>query len=172
MATGLKAIETVYKGYRFRSRTEARWAYFMDKAGVVWTYESEGYDLDGVRYLPDFYLTKIDCWLEVKGVKPAPASPDYEKPRRLAEASGKPVYMVSGEIGPEYEITTFGRQGWGKFRWCVCIRRGCGLVGISRNGNGAALPCSCFRSDEFYRSDDWKVIRDALAGARMERFGV
>lgn len=144
----------------------------MDGAGVVWTYESEGYDLDGVRYLPDFYLPKLDCWLEVKGAKPAYGSTEYEKPRRLAEVSGKPVFMVSGEVGPEYEITTFGRQAWGKHRWCVCIMRRCGLVGIARDGNGAALPCRCFPTDEYYRSDDWKLIRTALANARMERFGV
>ena len=36
---GLKAIETEYKGYRFRSRLEARWAVFFDACGVKWEYE-------------------------------------------------------------------------------------------------------------------------------------
>lgn len=54
----LKAIETHYKGYRFRSRLEARWAVFFDNIGLEWVYEPEGFELgDGVRYLPDF---KID----------------------------------------------------------------------------------------------------------------
>ena len=54
---GLKAIETEYKGYRFRSRLEARWAVFFDACGVKWEYEPEGYDLgDGTYYLPDFLL--------------------------------------------------------------------------------------------------------------------
>lgn len=39
----LKAIETEYKGYRFRSRPEARWAVFFDACGVKWDYEPEGY---------------------------------------------------------------------------------------------------------------------------------
>lgn len=53
----MKAIETSYKGYRFRSRLEARWAVFFDSLGVKWEYEPEGFDLrDGVRYLPDFRL--------------------------------------------------------------------------------------------------------------------
>ena len=30
----IKAIETYYKGYRFRSRLEARWAVFFDAAGI------------------------------------------------------------------------------------------------------------------------------------------
>ena len=41
----LKAIETFYNGYRFRSRLEAKWAVFMDALGVRWEYESEGFDL-------------------------------------------------------------------------------------------------------------------------------
>ena len=30
----IKPIETVYNGYRFRSRLEARWAVFFDEAGI------------------------------------------------------------------------------------------------------------------------------------------
>lgn len=53
----IQAIETVYKGYRFRSRLEARWAVFFDAMGVKWEYEPEGYVFDdGTKYLPDFYL--------------------------------------------------------------------------------------------------------------------
>lgn len=56
----IKAIETVYKGYRFRSRLEARWAVFFDEMGYDWEYESEGYELrDGTWYLPDFKIMKL-----------------------------------------------------------------------------------------------------------------
>lgn len=41
-------IETRYKGYRFRSRLEARWAVFFDVLGVRWEYEPEGYDLTDI----------------------------------------------------------------------------------------------------------------------------
>lgn len=37
----IKAIETVYNGYRFRSRLEARWAVFFDEMGVQYEYEAE-----------------------------------------------------------------------------------------------------------------------------------
>lgn len=67
----IKAIETFYKGYHFRSRLEARWAVFFDAIGLEWQYEPEGFDLgDGVYYLPDFkvVLTTGDTrWFEVKG---------------------------------------------------------------------------------------------------------
>lgn len=70
----LKAIQTEYKGYRFRSRLEARWAVFFDACGVDWEYEPEGYDLgSGLQYLPDFLLHGVqgrdggDLYVEVKG---------------------------------------------------------------------------------------------------------
>lgn len=69
-AMTIKAIETEYKGYRFRSRLEARWAVFFDALGYRWEYEPEGYDLGSAGwYLPDFRLT-MPCghtqWIEVK----------------------------------------------------------------------------------------------------------
>jgi hypothetical protein len=45
---GLQPIETRYKGYRFRSRLEARWAVFLDAIGAEWEYEKQGYSLNGV----------------------------------------------------------------------------------------------------------------------------
>ena len=63
----MQAIETRYKGYRFRSRLEARWAVYFDALGIKWVYEPEGYVLaDGKRYLPDFWLPGLKCFAEVK----------------------------------------------------------------------------------------------------------
>lgn len=63
----MKAIETVYNGYRFRSRLEARWAVFFDEAGIKYQYELEGFELDnGQWYLPDFWLPGIEIWVEIK----------------------------------------------------------------------------------------------------------
>lgn len=78
--TRITAIQTEYKGYKFRSRLEARWAVFFDTLGVKWEYEPEGYDLgNGIYYLPDFLLHDVtvnhglfkrhcDIYVEVKGV--------------------------------------------------------------------------------------------------------
>lgn len=61
----IKAIETRYKGYRFRSRLEARWAVFFDAMGMEWQYEPEGFVLStGEHYLPDFYVAGV--YAEVK----------------------------------------------------------------------------------------------------------
>ena len=42
----LRAIETRYKGYRFRSRLEARYAVLFDSLKIEWEYEPEGYVLE------------------------------------------------------------------------------------------------------------------------------
>ena len=72
----IKAIETRYQGYRFRSRLEARWAVFFDALGVKWEYEREGYDLGDVGYyLPDFWLPEAGWHAEVKPLGFADESP-------------------------------------------------------------------------------------------------
>lgn len=67
----MKAIETIYKGYRFRSRLEARWAVFFDELDIKYLYEPQGYEKNiggGLyKYLPDFYLEDQKIWVEVKG---------------------------------------------------------------------------------------------------------
>ncbi len=94
----MKAIETVYNGYRFRSRLEARWAVFFDTLGVVYRYEFEGYDLDGTWYLPDFWLPELSGWIEIKGQ--IPTDEENEKARRLALASQKDVFILWGDLQP------------------------------------------------------------------------
>jgi len=79
----MKAISTSYKGYRFRSRLEARWAVFFDALGLEWEYEVEGFNLDnGLNYLPDFFLPNIvgrKAWIEVKPDIPYPDEVDVAK---------------------------------------------------------------------------------------------
>ena len=73
----IKAIETRYKGHRFRSRLEARWAVALDHMGIKWQYEPEGYNLgDSGCYLPDFLLPELNTYLEIK---PGPPSEDEKK---------------------------------------------------------------------------------------------
>lgn len=95
----IKPIETYYKGYRFRSRAEARWAVFFDACNVEWEYEPEGYDLgDGLGYLPDFLLHNIgirsseddgqtfDLYIEVKGSNKITPE-EHEKIRKFSASS-------------------------------------------------------------------------------------
>ncbi len=54
--TTIRPIPTHYNGYHFRSRLEARWAVFLDQIGVRYSYEPQGYAMNGTAYLPDFWL--------------------------------------------------------------------------------------------------------------------
>lgn len=53
----MHSIDTYYDRNYFRSRLEARWAVFFNKAGIKYQYEPQGFKSDsGEMYLPDFYL--------------------------------------------------------------------------------------------------------------------
>jgi hypothetical protein len=95
MSKKLKAIDTYWLGYAFRSRLEARWAIFFTRMGIAFQYELEGWILpNGVRYLPDFYLPHIQTWAEVK---PAQLSAEeLERCRQLALGSGQCVLLLIG----------------------------------------------------------------------------
>ena len=91
----IKAIETTYKGYRFRSRLEAKWSIYFDVCGIAWEYEVEGFDLgDAGYYLPDFWLPQVNGWAEVKGRTFTPE--EENKCKVLAAQSGCIVYMLPG----------------------------------------------------------------------------
>lgn len=77
----IEAQPAWYAGVQFRSRLEANWAETLDRLRIKWVYEPERVDLpSGVAYLPDFKLTQIGTWLEVKGDN----IPRVEKARELA----------------------------------------------------------------------------------------
>lgn len=88
-------LQTFYKGIRYRSRTEARWAVFFDHMELPVSYEPEGFDLDGEWYLPDFYVHDWDLYIEVKGF--APTEKERRKAQALATGTGKRVLVVVGD---------------------------------------------------------------------------
>lgn len=101
----MKAIETKYKGYKFRSRLEARWAKFFDAMDEQWEYEKEGYDLDGIWYLPDFWLPRFNCFVEVKGLEPTEA--ELSKARLLRDGGSAGIAIFQG-LPTEYQGMLFG----------------------------------------------------------------
>jgi hypothetical protein len=75
-ATITESVQTDYNGIRYRSRREARWAIFLDVAGIRFQYEPRVLAIRGhlrglvYRWLPDFYLAGPDHYAEVKGFMP------------------------------------------------------------------------------------------------------
>jgi len=94
----MKAIDTIYNGYKFRSRLEARWAVFFDELEIKYKYEVEGFDLgDAGWYLPDFWLPEIEAWIEVKPIPNHIGNTDEDnKARALRDETGFPVLICGG----------------------------------------------------------------------------
>lgn len=99
-----KPKETIYNGYRFRSRLEARWAVFFDEARIRYMYEPEGFDLiNGESYLPDFYLIDFELYVEIKPFNPNVVkwvgdSNKWEKKcERFRDATGKAILLCYGD---------------------------------------------------------------------------
>jgi len=90
----VKVLETEYRGIRFRSRLEARWAVFFDQLEIEYEYEPEGFEFDdGTRYLPDFWLPTFDggMYVEVKC-----QGGDLTKARRLAAEKRVSIWLAVG----------------------------------------------------------------------------
>ena len=103
----IEAIQTAYKNYKFRSKLEAQWAVFFDKLGIEFRYEVEGFELSGsyrMRYLPDFFLPKYNCWVEIKPT--LPTKEEREKAIRLCTGLQTSVIMLCGDAW--HDCTGFG----------------------------------------------------------------
>lgn len=124
MNAHIRPIETHYKGYRFRSRLEARWAVFFDAMDLTWEYEPEGFVTSAGPYLPDFRVWTPQgkpVWYEVKPEHTASdakfdafvaglgLSDEYSRATLL---SGDPVSMLSAP-----DVTMCPR--------CGLVERGC-----------------------------------------------
>ena len=172
----LKAIETVYKGYRFRSRLEARWAVFFDALGLEWEYEKEGYDLgDEGLYLPDFYLPSIDRWIEIK---PPMQNGDWPEHRAWASVDHDPKHpefaskliVLCGSPWPNLGDDSFAYEGFiwndNQYLWTECPI--CGKIGIQYGGRAGRL-CACIDSDKVYNTKSDKLMT-AYSKAQKARF--
>jgi len=124
----MQPIPTNYKGYRFRSRLEARWAVFFDTLGLKWEYEREGFDLgEGIFYLPDFYLNDYDIYIEIKPEEfesSDDAAAELVKHERFS-ALGKTLLLITGTPGPDsYTVSPLFQDYRGVFardRKCDCL---------------------------------------------------
>lgn len=119
---GIKPIDTYYNGYRFRSRLEARWAVFFDALGVKYEYEPEGFERNGIYYLPDFLIYDVEgihmcewrknIYVEVKGV------PDQDSADKVfthsrgiyPDMGGIPIWVVGNIPNPNNYISDMEEQ--------------------------------------------------------------
>lgn len=94
----ISPIPTRYAGCHFRSRTESRWAVFLDHLSITWKYEDQGFQLpSGRRYLPDFVLPDLKIFLEIKGAEPTDT--ELNKVREFAVAAHAYGYVTLLLVG-------------------------------------------------------------------------
>lgn len=177
----IKAIETNYLGYRFRSRLEARWAVFFHTLGIEFEYEKEGFELPAGRYLPDFWLPHMNAWIEIKPLRMDDAVRD-ESARLLAQLcmkSGQSAYLLSGSPGMvsldlENSYSAGGYLPTGDcgvdLWWARC--NVCGEVGLTYLGNMADLSCGHVRKNHYFARGGFydPELVSALERARGARF--
>ncbi|RWA81479.1 MAG: hypothetical protein EOQ31_31535 [Mesorhizobium sp.] len=95
----IPSIDTIYKGYRFRSRLEARWAVFFDHLKLNWVYEHEGYALPSGWYLPDFWFPDDNVFVEIKpGERPPVVIQLYDSPELAAFRALYPNTKSRGDL--------------------------------------------------------------------------
>lgn len=190
----IKAIDTIYKGYKFRSRLEARWAVFFDAVKVKWDYEVEGFDCDGVWYLPDFILYDVyvrrslvpKLYVEVKGVL---TEKDIEKIRLFSGFDkldlgplcenptlivGNIPYMTDSchiESTDEEEILSFSfiDGDWGYAVYFEMWNHKFGLVGYDAQNRFDEYEGNIYTDWEDYKQHQLCIAK-ALDKARQARF--
>lgn len=186
MAVSHKAIETRYKGYRFRSRLEARWAVFFDALAVAWEYEHEGFELGKAgRYLPDFWLPHLRMWVEIKPEKPPFNGSEWKKAEGLLIAQGWPVCIFfgvptldGGGVGLRNDIAdSSGGLGYDDpVCWVRCDS--CGLFTVALGDNRHEVvnndwqpwrDSACCGQESNWSFFDL-LLRDAIDAARSARF--
>lgn len=94
----LKPIPTTYRGIKYRSRLEARWAVFFHELGWIAEYEPNGFVVGFTPYLPDFLIRDYDghgpTFIEVKPT--GPSQGERIKMGGLVRASKIPGLIVIG----------------------------------------------------------------------------
>lgn len=184
----ITAIDTEYKGYRFRSRLEARWAVFFDALGLRWEYEKEGFELGKLgRYLPDFWLPDVHLrggaygkgtsdysenygggygpglWVEIK-----PTTPTDTETAKCEALRGNSVIFCGMPPGKDVDDGGYQCNPWWDncMIWTKCYKANCGLVKVEfSEGNYMYCPRCGGTCD-----DRHPALTYAMNAARAARF--
>lgn len=148
MTVQQQAIPTAYKGVRFRSKSEARFAYWLDTFencnDVTWEYEPHWMAVSG--YIPDFFTHELKrsfyrfggvktTWLpaiEFQVIEYKPAMPTAEYLDYCASRFSTIYDLASDELKPRLDLVLFygnansvvekGQRSSGCFLWSPITR--------------------------------------------------
>lgn len=114
----MEPLPTLYKGIQFRSRLEARWAFWFDRMTIPYQYEPQSFQVEpDLFYVPDFWLPSQEMYVEIK--PDAPSSAEERKAIGLHRVTGQKVFIFAGfpklmpfsnstGVGYSLEICNFG----------------------------------------------------------------
>lgn len=155
----IQSIETVYNGYKFRSRLEARWAVFFDHLDIKWFYEHEGYETPHGRYLPDFWLPDVSVRSSKSGtlfeVKPKGWGSSHDALAYVADELGVGAMLATGfEMCGDGWEELYQIASW----WDTCmffyVCSKCRHVKFDFVGSGDYWECyKCGHRDEQYSTN-------------------
>jgi hypothetical protein len=168
--TLIKAIETTYRGVKFRSKLEAQWSFVFDLMGIEWHYEPQAFHTSHGPYLPDFFLPKTNrgkgSWVEVKAAEPTDC--EYEKLCEVVgntentnfEPSNLALFLFGSMLEQEeahksYEETRSipgGGRNWvcGDYDYLLCRCSECDRADFQFEAR-AGRNCNCRGSDRVHR---------------------
>lgn len=157
-----RAIPTTYAGVRFRSRLEADWARYFDEQGIRWAFEAEGFDIDGVAYLPDFYLPDLRTFCEVKGLLDDESEIKVRRLAEWVEDRGRIVVLAEAPAGKRWALVPAdgGPLAWrGELARCPL----CGAVQFMDEGGECRrcpeLPARPWHDPPFTREERVAIAR-------------
>lgn len=155
----IPAKPTLYKGIRFRSRLEARWAVFFESILEPWEYEPV-VEITAGRYQPDFYIPSRRALIEIKPLIRGSSEPwslieeDWSEQTALYEeacGSDRQLYVIFGSpgewgngrlIAPGHEAAHFYFTGqletYFPFQFGECPR--CANVWLFKDGFASCCP--------------------------------
>lgn len=174
-----RGIETIYRGARFRSRTEARWAAFFDELEWPWDYEP----IDLAGYIPDFVL-KLPHGAVLVEVKSDVHFDQLEAHAEKIESSGwTGESLIVGAHpnlagGFDYGLPILGLMseriedgaawGEGNLHWCAKCDRPSFHHAIHR---WHCRVSGCYDGDGFLREFDWEPMWNRAASQVQWRPG-
>ena len=174
--------KNIYNGYHFRSQTEARWAMIFDKLNIDYVYEPDCYVLQfknkEINYLPDFYLTRLNRFIEVKnmGSQP-PLLEECRKAMLLAQQNTfkAPVTILFGEIHKNQNLKHGSGRSYffnGEIKFCDLLTQcpHCHLIDFCENGKLKHMTCACVQRYPEESNHTAEKIVKVLKEMRQYRF--
>jgi hypothetical protein len=172
----IKSKQTLYGNNLFRSILEARWAVFFDSLGIEYTYEPYcfGVETGGreVTYKPDFFLPKLEIFIEIKPSKPF----DIENTKAAAWSKHIGDIIILFNLNPP---TKDLENGWKfscetpsgiptlseSYTWCECPK--CGHIDLANLGE--LTSCGCYSLADFNRMYEIEEARDIIVSPDFEK---